>query len=148
MKRLFILLLLVPCLVSLGQETLPSEYNCFTVLVGKDASVEGTVLYGHNDDDGFQLVNMYVEPRKDYPRGAKQTLQHGGQTFLIRSPGYSNLEHASCMTSDHSFTPAILFLVRVNLKCFFSAVKQRNQYNKNRFILRTAFVNPFYAPAV
>lgn len=78
MKRLLILLLLVPCLISLGQETLPSEYNCFTVLVGKDASVDGTLLYGHNDDDGFQLVNTYVEPRKNYPQGAEQTLQYGG----------------------------------------------------------------------
>jgi len=79
MKRLFSLLLFVPCLISLGRETLPSDYNCFTVLVGKNASVDGTVLYGHNDDDGFQLVNTYVEPRKNYAQGAEQTLQYGGR---------------------------------------------------------------------
>ncbi len=79
MKRLFTLLLLLPFVTSLGQETLPSSYNCFTVLVGKNASVDGTLLYGHNDDDGFQLVNTYVEPRRSYPQGSEQTLQYGGK---------------------------------------------------------------------
>ncbi len=74
----FLLLLLIPFLTSMAQEDLSSDYNCFSVLVGKDASVEGTLLFGHNDDDGFQLVNYYVEPRKNYPKGAEQTLQYGG----------------------------------------------------------------------
>jgi dipeptidase len=78
-KSLSTLLLLIPFLTSIGQEILPSEYNCFSVLVGKNASVEGTLLFGHNDDDGFQLVNHYVEPSRNYPKGAEQTLQHGGK---------------------------------------------------------------------
>ena len=85
MKRLLTLLLLVPVFASPGQETLPSNYNCFTVLVGKNASEEGTLLYGHNDDDGFQLVNTYVEPRKHYARGAEQTLQYGGRIPQVRT---------------------------------------------------------------
>jgi dipeptidase len=85
MKKLLILLLLLPCLTSPGQETFPSDYNCFTVLVGKNASVDGTLLYGHNDDDGFQLVNTYVEPRKNYPKGAEQTLQYGGKIPQVRT---------------------------------------------------------------
>ncbi len=72
------LLILISCITSLGQEILPSEYNCFSVLVGKDASVDGTLLYGHNDDDGFQLVNYYVEPSKSHPEGAVAILQYGG----------------------------------------------------------------------
>ncbi len=79
MKNLRILFLFVSSLTSLGQEIRPSDYNCFSVFVGKNASVEGTMLYGHNDDDGFQLVNYYVEPRKNYPPGAEQTLQSGGR---------------------------------------------------------------------
>ena len=47
--------------------------------MGKNASVEGTLLYGHNDDDGFQLVNYYVVPRKNHPKGAEQTLEYGGR---------------------------------------------------------------------
>jgi len=75
-NTLFLLMSFFTCL---GQEILPSEYNCFSVLVGKNASVDGTLLFGHNDDDGFQLVNYYVVPRKDYPKGAEQILQYGGK---------------------------------------------------------------------
>ncbi len=75
----FILLIIISFFTSVAQENLPSDYNCFSVIVGKDASEEGTLLFGHNDDDGFQLVNYYVEPRKSYPNGAEQTLQHGGK---------------------------------------------------------------------
>ncbi len=78
MKKFLILFLITPLIPCLGQEILPSEYNCFSVLVGKNASIDGTLLYGHNDDDGFQLVNYYVIPRKNHPKGTKQTLQYGG----------------------------------------------------------------------
>jgi len=95
-KSLTTFLLLFPYLASIGQEALPSDYNCFSVLVGKKASAEGTLLFGHNDDDGFQLVNYYVEPRKNHPKGAKQSLQYGGtipqldttnKFFWIEVPG-------------------------------------------------------------
>lgn len=79
MKILAALLLIISFLKGMSQENLLPDYNCFSVLVGKNASVEGTLLYGHNDDDGFQLVNYYIEPRKNYPRGAGQTLQYGGR---------------------------------------------------------------------
>jgi dipeptidase len=79
MKAIFSLFLLLPFLPCAAQEVLPSEYNCFSVLVGKDASVDGTLLFGHNDDDGFQLVNYYVVPRKNHPKGAELTLQYGGK---------------------------------------------------------------------
>lgn len=107
LKFFVTLLLIFPFLFSLGQEILPSEYNCFTVLVGKDASAEGTLLFGHNDDDGFQLVNHYVEPQKNYPKGAEQILQHGGtipqvpttNKFLwLEVPG---MEVSDCFMNEH-----------------------------------------------
>ncbi len=79
LRSLSTILLFIFFLTSFGQEILPAEYNCFSVLVGKNASVDGTLLYGHNDDDGFQLVNYYVEPRKNYPKGAEQILRYGGK---------------------------------------------------------------------
>ncbi len=41
------------------------EYNCFTIVVGKDASDTGMVLVGHNEDDwGDMIINIYkVEPK-------------------------------------------------------------------------------------
>jgi dipeptidase len=78
-RRLFVLLFIITVSSCLGQEILPPEYNCFSVLVGKNASLDGTLLFGHNDDDGFQLVNYYVVPRKTHPKGAVQKLQYGGK---------------------------------------------------------------------
>lgn len=87
MKKLLpiLLLTLIPFISIRAQEVLPSEYNCFSVLVGKDASVDGNLLYGHNDDDGFQLVNYYVVPRKNYPEGAELTLQSGAKIPQVKT---------------------------------------------------------------
>ena len=40
-----------------------SGHDCFSVLVGKDASEDGSVLFAHNEDDwGERLVNWYKVP--------------------------------------------------------------------------------------
>ncbi len=45
--------------VLLAQEH-TNDYNCFSVLVGKDASVDGSVMLAHNEDDsGNRMVNWY-----------------------------------------------------------------------------------------
>ena len=42
-----------------------NEYNCFSILVGKNVSVDGSVLFAHNEDDsGINLVNWYKVPGK------------------------------------------------------------------------------------
>lgn len=52
---------------------------CFSIVVGKDASADGCVLVGHNEDDGApQIVNHHKMPRQTYPPGAKVTLRTGG----------------------------------------------------------------------
>jgi dipeptidase len=52
---------------------------CFSVVVGKNASADGCVLVGHNEDDaGSQLVNHHKVPRRTYPPGAKVKLRNGG----------------------------------------------------------------------
>jgi len=47
-----------------------SDFNCFSILVGKDASVDGSVLLAHNEDDGGnRMVNWYHVPKpKTYNR--------------------------------------------------------------------------------
>ena len=37
--------------------------NCSTILVGKDASVTGKVLLGHNEDDEDCIVQLHYVPR-------------------------------------------------------------------------------------
>ena len=42
------------------------DYNCFSIIAGKDATVDGSVLMAHNEDDsGEQMLNIYVVPSSD-----------------------------------------------------------------------------------
>jgi dipeptidase len=51
---------------------------CFSIVVGKNASADGCVLVGHNEDDGApQIVNHHKLPRRTYPAGTLLTLQTG-----------------------------------------------------------------------
>ena len=77
--------LLVVVLVALGAAmTIVSGQdgmNCFTILAGKNATADGSVLFAHNEDDyGKQLVNWFVMPRKHYPEGSELILKGGGRT--------------------------------------------------------------------
>jgi len=45
-----IMSLLIPFLVSISAQQ-DEEFNCFTILVGKNASADGSVLLGHNEDN-------------------------------------------------------------------------------------------------
>jgi membrane dipeptidase len=52
---------------------------CFSIVAGKNASADGSVLVGHNEDDGApQIVNHHKLPRQRHPAGAMVTLQTGG----------------------------------------------------------------------
>jgi dipeptidase len=52
---------------------------CFSIVVGKNASTDGCVIVGHNEDDTApQIVNHHKVPRRHYPAGASVTLRNGG----------------------------------------------------------------------
>jgi len=58
--------------------SVPSQ-GCFSIVVGKNASSEGCVLVGHNEDDGApQIVNHHKAPRQTYPADTTTTLRDGG----------------------------------------------------------------------
>jgi len=73
--------------------------DCFTVLVGKDASVDGAVMWGHNEQNGGQrIVNYRVVPRMKFGPSDVVTLRAGGtlpeaeETFSfiwLENPGIS-----------------------------------------------------------
>lgn len=72
MKRILILLLIVQVL---GYAVV---YSCSTIIVGKKASVDGSVLFGHNEDDsGRRIVNVWRVPRMSYKKGEMLTLRGG-----------------------------------------------------------------------
>lgn len=54
------------------------DFNCFTILVGKAASADGSVIVAHNEDDwGDNLVNVRKIPPHDYGATRKVALGHG-----------------------------------------------------------------------
>ena len=63
MKKIgFTLVCLLGCLVFVAAQ----DYNCFSIIAGRDATVDGSVLMAHNEDDGGeQMLNIYVVPASD-----------------------------------------------------------------------------------
>lgn len=61
-----------------------SQYNCFSILVGKNATDDGSVLFAHNEDDGgINLVNWYKVPRLTHQKGENISLINGGQILRV-----------------------------------------------------------------
>lgn len=63
MKKILTSLTLLLCFAVFATA---QDYNCFSVIAGKAATVDGSVLMGHNEDDGGeQMLNIYVVPSSD-----------------------------------------------------------------------------------
>jgi len=59
--------------VSFAQQT-----DCYTILVGKEATVDGSVIIAHNEDDrGELLVDWYIVPRLQHSQEEKLRLKNG-----------------------------------------------------------------------
>ncbi len=57
-----------------------NQYNCFSILVGKNATIDSSVLFAHNEDDsGINLVNWYKVPRLIHQKGEDISLINGGE---------------------------------------------------------------------
>ena len=55
---------------------------CYTIVAGKKASTDGSVLFAHNEDDGgIQLMNFWQVPRQNFPAGARLKLIRGGSVL-------------------------------------------------------------------
>ncbi len=55
------------------------QLNCYTILVGKKASADGSVMIAHNEDDyGEIVVNVRKIAPKNYGQTVKINLGHGG----------------------------------------------------------------------
>ncbi len=62
-----------------------SEIECFSIIAGKNSTIDHSVMIAHNEDDwGDLLVNWYKVPEQDYPTGAKIQLQNGAQIEQAR----------------------------------------------------------------
>ena len=59
--------------------------GCFSIVVGKDASVDGYVIMAHNEDDtGPQIVNHHKIPRRKHAPGEKVRLRNGGELNQVK----------------------------------------------------------------
>lgn len=64
--------------ISFGQRTEFDSFDCFSVMVGKNASADGSVMFAHNEDDwGDRLVNWYQVPAINHKAGETIKLKNG-----------------------------------------------------------------------
>jgi len=62
-----------------AREICEQEFDCFSIVVGKDASADGSVIFGHNEDTGTRLVNFYKVPEKIQKAGEIILLETGAE---------------------------------------------------------------------
>ncbi|MBM3436794.1 MAG: hypothetical protein FJY07_11320, partial [Bacteroidetes bacterium] len=78
------------------------DFNCFSVLVGKKATTDGSVMFAHNEDDyGDQLVNGYKVPSLSHTNGEMISMKNGGwMTQASQTWSYLWLEMPGMEFSD------------------------------------------------
>ena len=70
MKVFYTLLIILLNISNLSAQT---DLNCFSIIVGKDASIDGSVFFAHNEDDsGQNFVDIHKVPRLEHKPGEKQ----------------------------------------------------------------------------
>jgi len=84
---LFMLLFLAPVYLYLlkAQDAEINGFSCFSVLAGKNATTDGSVMFAHNEDDyGKRLVNWYKVPRVMHDHGEKIILKNGAEAEQVK----------------------------------------------------------------
>ncbi len=116
-KKTFVRLFLVAAVFVFCFTILAAKCEgCYSIVVGKKASVDGCVIMAHNEDDGPpQIVNHHKIPRKKHSSTETVKLRNGGrlaqvgQTWayiwsempgMLFSDSYLN-EWGVCVTSDN-----------------------------------------------
>ncbi len=77
---------------------------CYTIVVGKKATVGGSVLFGHNEDDGGQrLFNLWRVPRLTHKPGDVVQLRNGGTLPQVSTTwSYLWIESVNQSFSDYA----------------------------------------------
>jgi dipeptidase len=79
MKKILMLIVLIDTLFSLSIiSQQDNDFSCFTILVGKNASADGSVLVGHNEDNyGDTFTDWHKLPRIKHKPGNYQVFLSG-----------------------------------------------------------------------
>ena len=79
-KTLSILFFLYAATSLQAQETVGPDFNCFSILAGKNATVDGSVMFAHNEDDwGDRIVNFYKVPAMSHQQAKTITMETGAK---------------------------------------------------------------------
>jgi len=71
-------LILFSTFTSFSQQSEKEHYDCFSILVGKNATEDGSVMFAHNEDDwGERIVNWFKVPARNHKSGSEITLKNG-----------------------------------------------------------------------
>ena len=84
MKKALLLIAAFVCVSMAGAQSLPknTDYDglegqsCTSIMVGKKASKDGSVITSHTCDGRYRTW-MYVEPAQDFPQGARHEVKKG-----------------------------------------------------------------------
>lgn len=79
-----------------------NDFNCYTLIAGNKATVDGSVMMAHNEDDGGeQMLNWYRVPSVRHKTGETLLFRNGGQELLPTvANGYLWLELPGMDVSD------------------------------------------------
>ncbi|NOZ93713.1 MAG: dipeptidase [Acidobacteria bacterium] len=77
-RRHLFSVVLAPCMLAASLASATGGANCFTVIVGREASASGAVLLAHNEDDRTpQIVNWLKVPHLHHAPGEVVRLKEG-----------------------------------------------------------------------
>ncbi len=78
------------------------DLNCFTVVVGKDVSVDGSTIVAHNEDDsGQQIVNLYKTPSQEHSPNEFVLFNNSGKISQIeKTNGFLWIELPGMKVAD------------------------------------------------
>ena len=78
-SSIFVFLFLVASSL-IAQQASENPFNCFSVLAGKNATADGSVMFAHNEDDwGDRMVNFYKVPQVNNQPGEMITMETGAK---------------------------------------------------------------------
>jgi dipeptidase len=82
MKDLWILILVTSLNFSNAKGQSDFDLNCFSILVGKHASIDGSLFFAHNEDDqGINFVDLHKIPRILHQHGDRQIFAFGSDSI-------------------------------------------------------------------
>lgn len=84
-----------------AQEEYHQLLDCFSIVAGKNATKDGSVMFAHNEDTGPNGVNYYKVPRKKHTPGEVVQLSNGGKVPQIEETlGYIWFNIPGCDVCD------------------------------------------------